>query len=141
MCRMKGVRNGLGLVLFVFSAAHLRLPPVAYGQTSSDRPVASAKPPAPEYLVRVMHEDFDSGVRTTCTALSPDGTYLVEHSSQPWSGREQLRAYQGKVTGSQLAELQQLLGEPHLKAIDMGHLPDDLFQRLRHVAKHDKVFV
>jgi hypothetical protein len=140
---MRRVRNGLGLVLSVFSAAHFRLPPwpLAYGQNSSDQPAASAKPPAPEYLVRVMHEDFDSGVRTTCTALFPDGTYLVEHSSQPWSGREQLRAYQGNVSGSQLQELQRLLDEPHLKAIDMGYLPDDLFKRLRHVAKHDKQFV
>lgn len=93
----------------------------------------SAKPSPPDsYLLRLLHESFDrSGVDSTCAIVYASGFYRVEHSSQAFGGKVHAKVYQSKIGEAKRQELQQLLEEAHLKAVEMGNLPDEFFARLQ----------
>jgi hypothetical protein len=87
---------------------------------------------SPPYLVRLLHESFDrSGVDGTCAIVYASGLYRVEHSSQAFGGKVHAKIYQSMIDATRRQELQQLLEDSHLKAIEMGNLPDEFFEKLQ----------
>jgi hypothetical protein len=93
----------------------------------------STQLPAPNaYLLRWLHESFDrSGVDSTCVIVYASGLYHVEHSSQAFGGKVRAKIYQSTIDGSQKQELQQLLTDTGLKAVEKGNLPDEFFEKLQ----------
>jgi hypothetical protein len=84
------------------------------------------------YLIRWLHESFDrSGVDSTCAIVYASGLYHVEHSSQAFGGKVRAKIYQSTIDGPQKRELQELLTETNLKAVEKGNLPDEFFEKLQ----------
>jgi hypothetical protein len=107
------------------------VPPEVNRANAPDGQAALPSNPGP-YLLRLLHESFDrSGVDSTCAIVYASGLYRVEHSSQVFGGKVHAKVYQSTTGGAQRQELQQLLEDVHLKAIQMGNLPDEFFQRLQ----------
>jgi hypothetical protein len=99
-------------------------------QAPGGQAVLPSKPDS--YLLRLLHESFDrSGVDSTCAIVYASGLYRVEHASQAFGGKVHAKVYQSMVGESQRQELQHLLEDAHLKAIEMGNLPDEFFEKLQ----------
>jgi hypothetical protein len=107
--------------------------PDAPQQNNAKAPGGAVQLLAPDaYLLRWLHESFDrSGVDSTCAIVYASGLFHVEHSSQAFGGKVRAKIYQSTIDGSQKQELQGILTDANLRAVDKGNLPDEFFEKLQ----------
>lgn len=106
------------------SNAEVPGPSSQIGSESPASPVAALTPQQASFLMRWQFNHIAAGtVEDTCVVVYPSGRYRMEKSSQRYSDKLKVRAFEDSLNKADLKQLQELLDLPELKASTHQNLP------------------